>query len=153
MLPLSLLVSDGLHTPSCGLSLWQHQDGEVPPAAASSCEQQDKGNTSLFSRVLYTYVRPVPRMVLMMFVYPAVITSMSRMTGVTLVLASRLSLCLVVFDHLHLHSSRWATPLSTRRLSKATPISWPCCWNTEPSRMRSLRWGTLWRTFPPVTLW
>lgn len=37
-LSLSLLVSDGLHTPSCGLSLWQHQDGEVPSAAAGSCE-------------------------------------------------------------------------------------------------------------------
>ena len=39
-----LLVPDGLHTPSCGLSLWKHQDGEVSSAAAGSREQQDKGN-------------------------------------------------------------------------------------------------------------
>lgn len=44
---LSLLVPDGLHTPSCGLSLWQHQDGEVPSAAAGPSEQQDKGKLYL----------------------------------------------------------------------------------------------------------
>lgn len=47
-LSLSPHVSDGLHTPSCGLSLWQHQDGEVPSAATGSCEQQDEGKLSQY---------------------------------------------------------------------------------------------------------
>ena len=39
--PLSL--SDGLHPSPCSVSLWQHQDGEVPPAATGQRQQQNKG--------------------------------------------------------------------------------------------------------------
>lgn len=40
-------VSDGIHTPACGLSLWQHQNGEVSSAAAGPCELQDEGKRRL----------------------------------------------------------------------------------------------------------
>lgn len=38
-----LSLSDGLHPSPCSVSLWQHQDGEVPAAATGQCQQQNKG--------------------------------------------------------------------------------------------------------------
>lgn len=35
--------SDGLHSPSCGLSLRQYQDGQVPLTATGQRKQQDQG--------------------------------------------------------------------------------------------------------------
>ena len=36
-------LSDGLHPSPRSMSLWQHQDGEVPPAATGQCQQQNTG--------------------------------------------------------------------------------------------------------------
>ena len=35
--------SDGLHPSPCSVSLWQHQDGEVPAAGTSQRQQQNLG--------------------------------------------------------------------------------------------------------------
>lgn len=39
--------SDGLHSPSCGLSLWQYQDGQVPLTATGQRKQQDQGKSKI----------------------------------------------------------------------------------------------------------
>lgn len=105
-----LSVPDGLHPPSCGLSLWQHQDGEVPAAAPGAGQQQDEGELHL-SRLMM----------------PNPVLASAVSTVVDLMFASVLA-------------SRWATPPCTRRLSRATRTSSPCCWNTVLSPTRPHRW-------------
>ena len=52
-----------------------------------------------------------------------------------------LSLFVILSDaSLSVNFPRWATPLYTRQLSRAILILSPCCWNTEPSPMKLLRW-------------
>lgn len=52
LLTIFLYLSDGLHSSPRSLSLRQHQDGEVPPAATSQCQQQNKGERPQLDIVL-----------------------------------------------------------------------------------------------------
>ena len=76
-------------------------------------------------------------------------TNLVRLAPLVLALGAKIidgnaafSVCLPLSDHPLSFYSRWATPLCTRQLSRAIPILSPCCWNTEPSPMRLLRWDT-----------
>lgn len=47
LLTIFLFLSDGLHSSPRRVSLRQRQDGEVPAAATSQCQQQNKGERPL----------------------------------------------------------------------------------------------------------
>lgn len=53
LLTIFLFLSDGLHSSPRRVSLRQRQDGEVPAAATSQCQQQNKGERPLLVIVLH----------------------------------------------------------------------------------------------------